>query len=435
VKVNSRGVSAQKLVFLYASSVLGAGILFVPGLTVQSAGWLAIPLWVVLALACVAIATLFADISTRFPTSSGIHQVVERGLGRPLARYVDVVLLVVYVVGNPAMGIASAQYLAAVTWYEPIATRAGEALVAMGFMTLSLCMSVLPNRVVGTVQSWTMRIAIFAILLASALAVPHMDLSHVTQHEAGSFTGVVTAAGIAFYAYLGWENVSLLADRVEDPKRAFRYAIARAVPIVAVVYLVAVVAYAALPAGSPPLLLPALTEQLPAAVRIPLLAASLAAIVAATNAWVLGGAALFERAARQLAPASRRLGLLARVTLALGYAVVLAGAALGLFRIDGLLSGTSALFLTVYALVAYSFIRLTGRVTWSAVSVLLITAVMLLAHQPLGGLLAALTVIVLLIERHRHDRSHDHTVQQNHADRPGPGPGRVRDDVPARLPG
>ncbi|MBO3089158.1 APC family permease [Cellulomonas dongxiuzhuiae] len=427
------GLTARRLVFLYVSSVLGAGILVVPGLTVQHAGSAAVALWVVLGIACIAIAALFADVSTHFPRASGIQEVVEAGTGRPLAIYSDVVLLVVYLVGNPAMGLASASYLAMITGAAALTTAPVQAAVGAGFMVVSVLASMLPTRVIGAVQAWSMRVAVVVILLASALALPRLEWENVTARDFPGTAGLVTAAGIAFYAYLGWENVSLLAGRVDDPQRAFRYAIRRAVPVVVVVYFVAAITFAALPPGGPALLVPALTAALPDAVRVPLVAVSLVAIVAATNAWVLGGASLFQHAATRLSPGwSTRdpRGLVPRGVLTVGYLVVLAGAGAGAFSMDHLLGWTSCLFLTVYGLAAYAFTRVRRRLTLAAATVLLLAAVMLLLERPVGLVLAIVTVIAVIAERYRHAR----TLHPDHPGRPDDRPERVRDDVPTRLP-
>lgn len=394
---DTRAISRSKLVYLYISSVLGVGILIVPGITVQYAGGAAIFVWLALGGLCAAIATMFAKISTQFPHASGVRDIIESSLGAFLSQYATIALLVVYVVGNPAMGISTAQYLQSFVDID-----LSYAPLAFGLMVFSIGLTVLPAKILGTVQVWAMRIALTAILLAIVIAIPSMEWSNLTSRE---FTGIrptLAAAGIAMYAYLGWENVSLLAGRVKSPEKSFRWAIRWAVPIVASVYLIAAVAFSTLPSGGGTLLVPALTADAPAFVRLPILAASVVALIAATNAWVLGGVSLFEDRLRAYNVPGHP-GVLARGILVVGYGAVLLCTHLGIVDLERLLLWTSCLFMTVYALAAYAVIREEKRATLSAVVIIAAATVVLISEQTLGLILLLFTVVAIATtERRRH---------------------------------
>src|SRR5688500_2996106 len=90
--------SVGQLTQMYISSVLGAGILVVPGISVQEAGWAAPLVWVALAGICVCIAQMFARISMEFPTVSGVTDVIRAGMGPANAGLAQGVLLLVYAV-------------------------------------------------------------------------------------------------------------------------------------------------------------------------------------------------------------------------------------------------------------------------------------------------------------------------------------------------
>jgi amino acid efflux transporter len=378
--------SAGQLTQMYISSVLGAGILVVPGISVLEAGWAAPLVWVVLAGVCVCIAQMFARISMEFPTVSGVTDVIRAGMGPANAGFAQGVLLLVYAVGNPAMAIATAHYLGAVTDGLPPVPA-----TAMVLMLISLAMAGLSDRIIARVQGVSIKIAMVALAAAIVLAVPGMSLGNLGRHGDPTLAGVLTAAGVAFYAYLGWENVSLLGGSVRDPQAAFPKAIRRAVPIVALTYLAATVAYAALPPGGPTALVPALTAGLPTPLRLALLIASAVAIVAATNAWVLGATRLYVHTVRGRTSEPRAKGVLA-----LAYAVTLALFGAGVVSHSDLLAWTSALFMSVYALCSVALARMQRR--WSVqVVVVLLSSLAILASRGVAGLLFAALLVVVVV--------------------------------------
>ncbi|MEU4622030.1 APC family permease [Actinoplanes sp. NPDC023801] len=378
--------SVGQLTQMYISSILGAGILVVPGISVQEAGWAAPLVWVALAGICVCIAQMFARISMEFPTVSGVTDVIRAGMGPANAGLAQGVLLLVYAVGNPAMAIATAHYLGEVTDGLPPVP-----ITAMVLMLLSLALAGLSDRLIALVQGVSIKIAMVALAVSIALAVPSMSLDNLGRHGDPTFAGVLTAAGVAFYAYLGWENVSLLGGSVRDPRRTFPKAIRRAVPVVALTYLAATLAFAALPPGGPAVLVSALTAGLPAPLRLLLLIASAVAIVAATNAWVLGATRLYVHAVR-----GRTSELRAKGVLALAYAGTLALFGAGVVTHSDLLAWTSALFMSVYALCSVALARMQHR--WSVqVVVVLLSSLAILGSRGAAGLLfAGLLVVVVL---------------------------------------
>ncbi|MBW6432472.1 APC family permease [Actinoplanes hulinensis] len=378
--------SVNQLTQMYVSSVLGAGILVVPGISVQEAGWAAPLVWVVLAGICVCIAQMFARISMEFPRVSGITDVIGAGMGSANATIAQGLLLVVYAVGNPAMAIATAHYLEALTDRLPPVP-----VTAMALMLLSLALAGLSDRAIARIQDVSIKIALVALGVGIVLAVPSMDLANLGRQGSTSVAGVLTAAGVAFYAYLGWENVSLLGGSVRDPRQTFPRAIRRAVPLVALTYLAATVAYAALPPGGPTALVSALTAGLPAPLRLVLLAASAVAIIAATNAWVLGATRLYVHAVRGRTSESR-----AKVVLALAYAGTLALFGAGIVTHSDLLAWTSALFMSVYALCSAALARLQRRWSVQAVVVLL-SSLVILGSRGVAGLLFVCVLVVVVL--------------------------------------
>lgn len=355
-------MGTRDLIVLYLTSLIGAGILVIPGITAQLAGPASLLAWGVLAVGSFAMAHMFAAMATLRPGTGGLCTLIGTALGRRFGDTALLMLVSVYVIGNPIMGITSGRYLVHLLgvgdgWVLPLGAT---------FMLLSVAFNLLGVKAGVRIQ----RIAFYTLLacLAAAIvhALPSMSAQRLAPVAPHGWSALGGAAVVAFFAFLGWENVLMVAGDVRRPRQAFRTAIAVAVPVVGLVYLVTTAAYLTVPAIEETIVLPALLGEgfgRASLVLADLLA--LAVLVVATNAWVFG-------ASRVLASASRR-GLLPRslaaegagtgapvralLTLGVGYTAVVA--VMAVFGLDEtpMLLFTSATFLVLYIPVAVAALR------------------------------------------------------------------------------
>ncbi|MFD3694684.1 APC family permease [Streptomyces sp. NPDC058646] len=356
-----RGIGVGALVVFYVSSIVGTGILLVPGLTEAQAGPAALLAWVALALASYPFARFFAEVSARNPDASGLGSVVAGGFGPRHGRSASLLLLVTYAVGNPVMGVVSAGSLLRLLGV-PDASDTLLYAVAGGFMLLSTGFTLLGVAAGARIQAASLVVLLAGLGTAVVLAAPHMEAASYTPFLEAGWGGVGTAVVIAFFSFLGWENVSTLADQVEDPARSYLRAIRWAVPVVGLLYVCVTAAYLAVPGDDPLVITALLGASLGegGAVTGDLLALGLSVI--ATNAWVLGASRLVGSAARD--------GLLPRAVtaraarppavLATAYLVVLGALAVTGAGVELALITTSSCFLLLYIVAAAAALRAAG---------------------------------------------------------------------------
>jgi amino acid efflux transporter len=355
-------MGTRDLIVLYLTSLIGAGILVIPGITAQMAGPASLLAWGVLAVGSLAMAHMFAAMATLRPGTGGLCTLIGTALGRRFGDTALLVLVSVYVIGNPIMGVTSGRYLAHLLgvgdgWVLPLGA---------GFMLLSVAFNLLGVKAGVRIQ----RIAFYALLacLAAAIAyaVPSMSVERLEPVAPHGWSSLGGAAVVAFFAFLGWENVLMVAGDVRKPRQTFRTAIAVAVPVVGLVYLVTTAAYLTVPAIDETIVLPALLGEEFGRVSMVLAdLLALAVLVVATNAWVFGASRVLASASRRgllprsLATARESTGAPVRalLVLAVGYvAVVAVMAAFGLDETPMLLF-TSATFLVLYIPVAVAALR------------------------------------------------------------------------------
>src|SRR5207244_11396494 len=98
-------------VALYMSSVLGSGVLVLPGLAAQIAGPASLLAWVLLSLASYPLAYTFASLSARKPESGGVYSFARESFGLTVADAVGWLFIVWYVTGAPVVTVIVACYL------------------------------------------------------------------------------------------------------------------------------------------------------------------------------------------------------------------------------------------------------------------------------------------------------------------------------------
>jgi amino acid efflux transporter len=228
--------------------------------------------------------------------------VVRLGFGERAAHAATLLLITTYVIGNPIMGIISARYFLDLTGHPDGPVYA----VAAAFMALSVLFNTLGLHTEARVQAICLVVLLTGLGLAVAPAAPHMEAARYNPFAHHGWGGVGAAVVTVFFSFLGWENVSTLADEVADPARSYRRAVRWAVPVIGLLYLSVTAAYLAVPSDSTMVVTALLDPPRPhrKGRRRP---GGARTGEGATNAWVLGASRLMAAGARDgLLPRSLR---------------------------------------------------------------------------------------------------------------------------------
>ena|SRR2546425_169226 len=106
-----KAMTMRYAVALYMSSVLGSGVLVLPGLAAQIAGPASLVAWVALSLISYPLAYTFASLSARKPESGGVYSFARESLGPGAANAVGWLFILWYVTGAPVVTVIAASYL------------------------------------------------------------------------------------------------------------------------------------------------------------------------------------------------------------------------------------------------------------------------------------------------------------------------------------
>jgi len=226
-------IRLRHAVALYVSSVLGSGVLVLPGLTARIAGPASLVAWALLAVASYPFAYTFASLSARSPESGGVYAFAREAFGLPIAAVSGWLFVLWFVTGAPAVMLIAASY---VSYAFPLG-RGGTFLVAAAVLLAAYAVNRLGIRMSNRVQVAATSAIVLLLVCAvafSAGAVRRDAFSPFLPHGA---LAVGTAAALIFWSFLGYENVSNVAEEFRDPRRDFKRSIGLSVGLVGGLYL------------------------------------------------------------------------------------------------------------------------------------------------------------------------------------------------------
>jgi len=225
-------------VALYMSSVLGSGVLVLPGLAAQIAGPASLVAWVALSIISYPLAYTFASLSARRPESGGVYSFARESLGPGAANAVGWLFILWYVTGAPVVTVIAASYLA----YAFPLTRTEIFLIA-GLLTLGAFLVNYRGIVVSSRVQLAVIVAIVGLLITAVVAsAPSVTPTNFTPFFPNGYVPIGVSAALIFWSYLGYENVSNVAEELKNPERDFHRSILFSVIVIGLLYISVAVA-------------------------------------------------------------------------------------------------------------------------------------------------------------------------------------------------
>ncbi|MFR9779325.1 APC family permease [Micromonospora sp. MS34] len=225
----TRRLGVPDAVVIGLGSMLGAGVFVVFAPAAAAAGGPGLLAALVLAgFIAFCNATSSARLAARYPESGGTY-VYGRERLHPLAGFLAGWG---FVVGKTASCAAIALTIGAYLWPGQARLVAVLAVVAVTAVNL---------RGIGKTATAT-RILVGVVLTVLAVVavtgVPHVALDRLDGVADTGVRGVLTAAGLLFFAFAGYARIATLGEEVREPERTIPRAVPLALGIVLAIYLV-----------------------------------------------------------------------------------------------------------------------------------------------------------------------------------------------------
>jgi APA family basic amino acid/polyamine antiporter len=224
------------LVHVTASGVgiiIGAGIYVLLGAATEQAG---ASVWAGFAVAGVlsALTALsYCELASMFPAAGAEFDYTRRVAPASVAFLVGWIMIVGLIVAAGAVSLGFARYL---HYFVDVPERLAAAALLLAVTAVALR---------GIRQSTTLTLALSLVQVGGLLFVAAIGTPHVGDHsliDGMSAGGVVGAAALVFFAFIGFDEVITLSDETRDPVKTVPRALLLALGLSTVLYMAVAVA-------------------------------------------------------------------------------------------------------------------------------------------------------------------------------------------------
>ncbi len=251
-----RTLGAGGLIALGIGAIIGAGLFSITGMAAANHAGPAITIsFVVAALGCLFAGLCYAEFASMIPVAGSAYTYSYATMGEFIAWIIGWDLVLEYAVGAATVGISWSRYL--VKFLEgfdvhlPVSMTLGPwdgGIINLPAVFIIVLMSLLLIK--GTRESAVVNGIIVALKIAVVIVFivlgwkyisdsnynPYIPDNTGTFGEFG-FSGIIRAAAIVFFAYIGFDAVSTAAQEAKNPKRDMPWGILGSLAICTVLYI------------------------------------------------------------------------------------------------------------------------------------------------------------------------------------------------------
>jgi APA family basic amino acid/polyamine antiporter len=250
-KALKRTLSAMDLTLLGIGAIIGTGIFVLTGTAAANQAGPAIVLSYVLAgIACAFAALCYAEFAAMIPISGSAYTYAYATLGEIFAWMIGWDLILEYAVGSMTVAVGWSGYFQRIlagfglhlpAWMSA-APAAGVAGAVVNLPAIIIVLIISALLVIGVRESARFNAVMVAIKLAAILFFIVVGVGYVKPENWSpfmpyGFPGVSLAAGVVFFAYIGFDAVSTTAEEAKNPSRDLPIGIIASLVICTLLYL------------------------------------------------------------------------------------------------------------------------------------------------------------------------------------------------------
>ncbi|MFC6940866.1 amino acid permease [Salinirubellus sp. GCM10025818] len=229
-------------------TMIGAGIFVLPGAAISEAGWFAVLSFVLGGAIALLTALSASELGTAMPKSGGAYYYVNQGLG-PLfgsiagwANWLGLAFAsAFYMVGfgqyiSNIVGVTGGIDLGfvVVTWVKLVALAGAALFVAVNYVGA---------KETGRLQN--VIVIILVAILAVFTTVGALRADPANLPAGTGLTPMLTTTGLIFVSYLGFVQITSVAEEIQDPGKNLPRAVIGSVVLVTVIYALVLIVMAA----------------------------------------------------------------------------------------------------------------------------------------------------------------------------------------------
>lgn len=233
----SRSLNLIQITLYGLGNILGAGVYVLIGKVAGEAGYLAPFSFLLASLIAGITAFSFCELSSRYPVSAGEAIYVKKGFNIPrLSLWVGLLVILTGIVSAATITKGFSGYLGTFIELPDELVIIGVLVLLCGIAISGVAESVSIAAVI-TILEVSGLLLILYVTAPAMEQLPERVSEFIPSLELSSWTGVFGGAFLAFYAYVGFEDMVNLAEEVKNPRRTMPVAILIALGVATVIYL------------------------------------------------------------------------------------------------------------------------------------------------------------------------------------------------------
>ena len=256
-----RAVGLLDLTALGIGAVIGTGIFVILGEAIGDSGPAIVLSFVLAGVTCVFSALSYAELASTIPVAGSAYTYGYATMGELVAWIIGWDLILEYGVAVAAVAVGWGQYLSelldtlfGITLPDAISAPPGEGgtvNIPAAFLVVAVAALLISGvRESARANSIMVVTKIAIVILFIVLAFTGFHSGNLTPFAPHGFDGIVTAASVVFFAYIGFDAISTSGEETRNPGRDLPIAIIAALGICTALYiLVSLAASAAVPFG------------------------------------------------------------------------------------------------------------------------------------------------------------------------------------------
>jgi APA family basic amino acid/polyamine antiporter len=242
-----RSLTAWDLTLLGIGAIIGTGIFVLTGTAAANQAGPAITMsYLAAGLACAFAALCYAEFASMIPIAGSAYTYAYATLGEIVAWMIGWDLILEYAVGSLTVAIGWSGYmqrlLAGFGVEVPATFGAPPPVGIINFPAVIIVLLIMILLVIGVRESARFNavmvaIKVVAVLFFLAAGFTYVDPTNWQPFTPYGWPGVMAAAAVVFFAYIGFDAVSTTAEEAKNPQRDLPIGIIASLIICTVLYL------------------------------------------------------------------------------------------------------------------------------------------------------------------------------------------------------
>ncbi|HEX8270001.1 MAG TPA: amino acid permease [Flavobacterium sp.] len=224
-----RTLGLAECIFFGVGSILGAGIYTILGKVAGLSGnfiWLA---FLIASMCALATAFSYAELSSAFPSAGGEYTYAKKAFGKTTGVILGVIISLNGIISSATVAVGFAGYLSTLLGVGVLVGALGILAVLFGVNAAGIRQSSVVNIVFTIIE-------VSGLLLIIFVAIPKLGSVNFMEMPSQGSNGIMAAAALAFFSYMGFEEIVKLAEETKNPEKTIPKALFWASGIVIVVY-------------------------------------------------------------------------------------------------------------------------------------------------------------------------------------------------------